>query len=137
MRITEEPVTPVRERSTGELVSDVLNQATALLRNEVRLARAEASDAVSRAATGLAMLGAALAFGIATLVLLLYTIAVILAAVGVPDSVAALLATIVGAGATGALAWAGLKRLEADKLLPERTMRQLRRDRAVVKEELQ
>lgn len=124
---------PTDNRSLGELVSDALNQLKALLRSEVQLAKAELSDKATKAAVALAMLAAGAAFAIATLVMLLFTVASLLAEADVPDGVAALLATLVGGGATAGLTWAGLQKLRIDTLVPERTVRQLHLDTAAAK----
>lgn len=124
---------PTDNSSLGELVSDALNQFKALLRSEVQLAKAELSSKLTKAGVALAMLAAGAAFALATIVMLLFTIFVLLAEAGVPVAVAALLATLIGAGATAGLCWVGLQKLKSDSLVPERTVRQLQDDAAAAK----
>lgn len=119
--------------SLGTLVSDALSQLRALLRTEVQLAKSELSKKASKAGLALAMLAAGAAFALATTVMLLFTVAALLADAGVPSGLAALLATMLGALVTIGLSWAGLQKLKAKALVPERTIRQLRHDAAAAK----
>ena len=48
----------------------------------------------------------------------------------------AVIAGIIGALVSAGLAWAGLQRLRADQLAPNRTMEQLQRDAMAAKEQL-
>jgi len=125
---------PPDQRSFSELVSDALTQMTALVRNEIQLARTEMAEKVSQASIGVGMLVASAGVAIAVLVVLLLAIAALLAAAGLPIWVAALLSAIIGAGLSAALAWAGVKRLKADALTPKRTIEQLQRDKLAAKE---
>ena len=128
-------VTPTPEqRSFSELVSDALSQMTALVRNEIQLARTEMSDKVSQASIGLGMLAAGAGVGIAVMVVLLLAVAALLAEAGLPIWVAALLAGLLGAAMAAALAWAGAQRLKAEALTPKHTIEQLKRDKLAVKE---
>ncbi len=124
------------EPSVGHLMSSVLGQASKLMRTELRLAQGEATDKVKKAGIGLGLLAGALILGLASVVMLLVTIMVVLAAIGVPVALAAFLALLLGLGGTAGLAWAGVQRLKADSILPRRTMRQLQRDRQMVKEQV-
>ncbi|MBA3325360.1 MAG: phage holin family protein [Rhodobacteraceae bacterium] len=117
-------------------MSSVLGQASKLMRTELRLAQGEATDKVKKAGIGLGLLAGALILGLASVVMLLVTIMVVLAAIGVPVALAAFLALLLGLGGTAGLAWAGVQRLKADSILPRRTMRQLQRDRQMVKEQV-
>lgn len=124
------------EPSVPDLMSNILGQATKLMRTELRLARGEVTSKVMEAGIGLGLLAGSLVLGLASVVMLLVTVMAILAALGVPVWLAAFLALLLGLGGTAGLAWAGLQRLKADEMLPERTLRQLQRDRQMVKEEV-
>ena len=122
-------------RSIAELFSDALQQFTRLIRTEFQLARAEIAAKASEAAMGIAFIaGAALAM-VAALVLLLLALAVWLTELGVPDPVAYLIAGMVGALTSALLAWTGMNRLKPGNLAPERTIVQIQRDAAVVREQ--
>ena len=121
--------------SVADLMSAALDQASALVRTELRLAQGEAVAKAKQAAVGLGLLAGALILGLASVVMLLVTIMVVLAEIGVPTALAAILALLLGLGGTAGLVWAGLERLKTDAMRPERTMRQLRRDRQMIKEQ--
>ena len=124
------------EPSVADLMKVGLEQLRAMLRGEARLARREVERKVKLAGIGLAMLAGALVLALAVVVMLLVTVMVILAALGVATWLAALLATLSGAAGAAGLAWAGLQRLKADHLLPQRTLRQLQRNRRAVEEQM-
>ncbi|WP_176562801.1 phage holin family protein [Paracoccus liaowanqingii] len=118
-------------------MSNILGHASKLMRTELRLARGEVTSKVKEAGIGLGLLAGSVVLGLASVVMLLVTIMAVLAALGVPVWLAAFLALLLGLGGTAGLAWAGFQRLKADEMLPERTLRQLQRDRQMVKEEVQ
>ena len=125
---------PPDQRTFSELISDALTQLTALVRNEIQLARTEMSEKVSRASIGLGMVAASAALAIAVLVILLLAIAALIAQAGLTTGLALLLVAILGACLCAGLAWAGVQRLKAESLTPERTMEQLHRDKRAAKE---
>ena len=130
-------VSAVEEPSVGDLISSVLGQASKLMRTELRLAQGEATAKVKQAGIGLGLLAGAVVLGLASVVMLLVTIMAVLAALGVPTWLAAFLALLAGLGGTAGLAWTGLQRLKVDAIRPERILRQLKRDRQMVKEQVQ
>jgi uncharacterized membrane protein YqjE len=122
-------------RSIAELFSDALHQLTKLMRTEFALARAEVANKANEAAMGIAFLvGGALAM-IAASVLLLLALAVWLVTLGIPDPIAYLIAGVAGALMSAVLGWTGMNRLKPRNLTPERTIKQLQRDAAVVREQ--
>ncbi len=126
---------PVDQRTNAELVSDALNLVTALFRSEIQLAKAEVAQKAKTAAMGLGLVAGGGILSVATLVMVLFTVAALLADAGLSTGVATLIATLLGAAATSGLIWAGLQRLKGEALVPERIMRQIRRDAAVAKEQ--
>jgi hypothetical protein len=120
-------------RSIRGLISDGLEQLTALLRNEIQIAKLEMTRKAATAAVPIAMIIGSLAFAIATVVMLLTTIATFFIAAGVGPGVSFLLATIVGGLLTGGLAWAGIQRLKSGTLMPERAVRQVKMDAQAAK----
>ena len=126
---------PSDSRPISELLSDALNQLSALIRTEIQLARTEIAGKAARAALGLAMLGGAMAVAIAALVLLLMSLAEQLDNV-MPKGLALLIAGLIGAAISGGLAWVGLQRMRAEELAPKRTIEQLQRDAAAAKEQV-
>jgi Putative Actinobacterial Holin-X, holin superfamily III len=122
-------------RSLGELLRDLANDTTRLIRDEIALARTEILDKVRQAGTGAAMIGAGAVLAIPALVLVLAGIAVLLAKV-MPPWVACLVVGIVTLAIAGLLAWMGLRNLSATSLAPERTAASLRRDAHLVQEKV-
>jgi|SwirhisoilCB2_FD_contig_81_557310_length_901_multi_2_in_0_out_0_2 Putative Actinobacterial Holin-X, holin superfamily III len=129
-------VMPPDDRSFSDLLADALNRLTTLVRTEIQLARTEISLKISKAATGIAMVMGSAAFAISGLVLILLAIAAWLDNAGLSRGVSNLIAGILGALVSAGLAWAGLQRLRADQLAPNRTMEQLQRDAMAAKEQL-
>jgi hypothetical protein len=126
---------PQETRPLSELLSDALNQLSALVRTEIQLARTELTAKAAKAGLGLAMLGGALAVSIAALVLLFMAIAEWLDDV-IPEGFSLLVSALIAAAVAGGLGWAGLQRLRAGELAPKRTMEQLQRDAAAAKERM-
>ncbi len=124
---------PTEDPPIGHLVSDALRQLRALLHSEVDLAKAELSMKATKAALALALLAGGAVFGLATTIMLLFTVAALLADAGMYTGLATLVATILGALVAAALAWVGLQKLQSGTLVPKRTIRQLRRDAAAAK----
>jgi hypothetical protein len=132
---------PKDDRSLAALFTDVRRDLSALVRQEIALARAEALEKVDQARTGAIALGAggvvalvglyflfqALAFGVAALLdgWLGGQIAVWLAPLLV-----GLLAVLIG----GAALRKGLRNLRTTSLAPRQTARSLQRDAELIKE---
>ena len=123
-------------RPFGDVIADLMTQVTRLFRKEIELARTEVSENVSSAISGLVMIVAGAVLLIPALVILLQGAVSLLIDLDIEPHWAAL---IVG-GATLLvgiiLAWIGIGKLKADKLLPKRTMEQLQRDAAVAKDQV-
>ncbi|HVR68373.1 MAG TPA: phage holin family protein [Verrucomicrobiae bacterium] len=126
--------TQTENKSLSELLSDAANNLNALVRNEVRLARAEFAAKVSRAAVGLAILVAGVAMIGAAMVLVLLALAGWLVEMGLSQPAAYLIAGLSGAAIGACLARIAVSRLKADGIAPTRTIEQLHRDALVAKE---
>ena len=124
------------KKPLSELVSDALRQLSGLVRTEIGLAKAELGDKAKQAACGGAMIGAAAVLALPSLTILMLAIAAIMVEAGVASWLAYLLTAIVGFAAAGVLAKAGLNRLKADLLIPNRTITQVQRDAATVREHI-
>lgn len=124
------------DRSFADLASSVLENASALVRTELRIAKAEMKESATKAARGLALLAGAVALGLATVMMSLVALLAILEALGMPVWLAAILTTLIAAAGTAGLALLGAKRLRADELVPERTLAQLNKDRLAAKEQM-
>ena len=126
--------TQTENRTFHELLSDAANNLNALVRNEIRLARAEFSAKVSRAAVGLATLVAGVAMIGAAMVLILLALAGWLVESGLSQPAAYLIAGLLGVAVGACFAWAAVSRLKAEGVAPTRTIEQLHRDALAAKE---
>lgn len=123
-------------KPVSSLVSEALQQLSRLMRSEAALAKAEVSEKARQAMRGGAMLGAAAVLAIPSLFILLMALAALLRELGLAASLSYLITAIVGFAVAAVLARMGLARLKADMLLPNRTLNQLHRDAATLKEHL-
>jgi uncharacterized membrane protein len=126
---------PKAERSIGSLFSDLARETSLLFRQEVALAKAEASEKVGRLGIGAGLAAAGALIAYAGLLVLLAAAVLGLSKVLEPW----LAALIIGAAVLivgGALAWIGKNRFTADNLVPRRTIRSLQDDAEWAKEQV-
>lgn len=121
------------ERTLSELTSDLASQAGELLRNEIRLARAEAMESVKdmgggivRAALGVALAGAAVTLALFALAYALGTV--------MPMWGAALIGAVIGGAIAYFLVKSGLKTASLSHVALPRTAEQVLRDLHIIKE---
>jgi uncharacterized membrane protein YqjE len=101
----------LRERSTGELLKQLSQETSTLVRQELELARAELSDRGRRAGAGAGLFGGAGAMGLVTLgALTAFLIAVL--DTGMRLWLAALVVAVVEAAITAVLAMRGRDRIK-------------------------
>ena len=117
---------PSRDRSLGELVSDLSSQTSELLRHELRLAKAELSANLADAGRHAALIGAGIAFGFAAVIAVAAAIALLLVEQGVvPWLAAAITAALLGFAAY-ALAQSGISALRKKPIAPVETIHSLK-----------
>lgn len=125
------------DKSLATLFSDLTRDTVDLVRQEIALARAELSQKVSTAQGALSSMAIGAAVILAGLFLLLQAVVGVLERVLPPDMAPWLAPLMVGL-VVAVIGWvmlrAGRSQLDPDKLVPQRTMDSLRRDRAVVQE---
>jgi hypothetical protein len=121
------------ERSLSELAVDLASQAGDLIRNEIRLARAEAMDSVKhmgggiiRAAIGVAFAGAAVSLG-------LFALAYALGE-SMPMWAAALIGAVIGGVIAYLLIKSGLKAASVKTIALPKTAEQVGKDLRLIKE---
>src|SRR6266508_3836786 len=105
-------------RSLIHLITDVMNEFATLFQTEIRLVRAELNEKANRLAGSGALIAAGAVAAIVALVLLLQ----------------ALVRWLAIGGIAAALIMRGIHDLKATKLVPYRTIQQVRADFATVKE---
>jgi hypothetical protein len=117
-----------RDESTGQLVKDLSQDISALVRQELQLARAEMTQKGKQAGAGAGLLGGAGAFGLAVLGGSMATIILVLDTF-MPNWLAALITTLVYAAVGAVLAIRGRDRLkEVGAPVPERTKESVKED---------
>ncbi len=119
---------PQRERSTGDLVKDLSEQASTLVRQELALAKAEMAEKGRMAGAGAGMLAGAAVAGL--LMLGALTAFLVLALdEGMPAWLSALLVTALWGVVAGVLAYIGREKLkEMGKPVPEKTVESVKED---------
>lgn len=121
-------------RDAPHLFVDAFRQFSSLIQNEVQLAKAELKANLSRAGTGVAFLAIAAIVALVALNVLASALVAAIAATGLAVGWAAL---IVGGGLLvlcAILVIAGKSRLSASALEPSRTIENVERDMASIKE---
>ena len=135
--MTETDSHDLRERPVGELLRQLAQETTTLVRQELELAKAEVSQKGKKAGLGIGILGAA---GVVALLALgALTAFFILALDGVmPAWLAALIVALVYGAIAGVLALVGRERVqEVGKPVPEQTVETVKEDVEWAKTQMQ
>ncbi len=120
--------------STGELIARLSEQSSTLIRDEMRLAKAEFGEKAKHAGVGLGMFGAGGLLGFFGLAAAIATAIIALALVW-PAWMASLAITLVLFIIAGIVALVGKKQVKAaGSLKPERTIESVKQDAAEIKE---
>jgi uncharacterized membrane protein YqjE len=114
------------DRSLGELFSDLSQQTAELIRQEMRLAKAELSEKAADVGRHAMMIGVGIAFALAAVVTLAGAIALLLVEFGVVPWVAALLAAAAMGAVAFLLAQSGISALKQKSIAPVETMHSLK-----------
>lgn len=126
--------TEPRSRSTSELLSDIFEHLSNLVRGEVALARAEIEENVRSAGVGIGLIVAAVVLAITSLNVLSAALVAGITALGLAAGWSALAVGLLFAMVAIALARKGADALKPSSLAPDRTMRNVRRDAQTLKE---
>jgi hypothetical protein len=125
------------KRTIASLFTDVIAETTELFRAEIHLIRAEIRQSADRLAHSGTLIGAGTIAALATLFLLLQAVVAWLAFAGVPERWGyTIVCVVIGVLAAGLLL-KGIDNLKVTKVVPERTIEQLKADFATVKEHVQ
>ena len=129
--------TDKNDKSLGTLFSELTRETVDLIRKEIALARAEMSEKVTSAQTGLTSIAIGAAVLLAGLFLILQAV-VNGVAMLLPPEMAPWLAPLLVGAVVAVIGYMMLKggssKLHADKLLPHRTMDSLSRNKTLVRE---
>jgi uncharacterized membrane protein YqjE len=118
----------LRKRSTGDLVKELSQQVTELVREEVALAKAEMAEKGRKAGPGAGMLGGA---GVAALAALgaLTAFLILVLDLAMPSWSAALIVTVLWGVVAGVLYLQGREKVrEVGKPIPEKTVESVKED---------
>lgn len=118
----------LREHSTGDLVKQLSQQVSTLVRQEVELAKAEMGEKGRKAGIGLGMFGGA---GVSALLALgsLTAFLILVLHQAMPAWAAALIVTVLWGAAAGVLALQGREKVkEVGKPIPEKTAESVKED---------
>lgn len=126
------PDQPTVFQAVGETVA----RASELIQLEIRLAKAELAEKSVHLKAGLAALVLGAVFFTVGLFVFAQTLIVLLVGLGMSPLAASLIVAVVFAGVGVALVASGRKELDAGTLVPQRTIDDLERDGALVKEKL-
>ncbi|MCV2868861.1 phage holin family protein [Defluviimonas sp. WL0002] len=122
------------QRSTGDVLKDLLQQITRILRGEVALARAEVGQSVREAGRGIALVVAAVVIALSALNVLSAALVTALVELGLtPMWAAAAVAALLCAVAL-IFAVLGIRKLQPSHLAPDKTVENVRRDADRIKE---
>jgi uncharacterized membrane protein YqjE len=114
------------DRSLGELFSDLSQQTGELIRQEMRLAKAELSEKAADVGRHAMMIGAGIAFALAAVVSLALAVTLILIELGVVAWLAAVIATVAMGVTAFVFAQSGLSALKNKTIAPVETMHSLK-----------
>jgi len=117
---------PRMDRSLGELFSDLSQQTAELIRQEMRLAKAELGEKAADVGRHAMMIGVGIAFALAAVVALAGAVALLLVQFGVVPWVAALLAAVAMGAVAFLLAQSGISALKQKSIAPVETMHSLK-----------
>jgi uncharacterized membrane protein YqjE len=118
----------LRERPVGELLKQLSQETTTLVKQELELAKAEMAEKGKQAGTGIGLFGGAGVTGLLALISLTVTLIYALAT-GMDDWLAALIVTALWGAVAGVLALTGKKKVqEAGPPVPEQTVESVKED---------
>lgn len=124
----------ISDRSTGALLSDALHQLTGLVRGEVALAKAEVEESVRAAGMGIALIVAAVVIALSALNVLSAALVSGLVELGLAPVWAAVAVAALLCAVAAVFALLGARSLKPSRLMPRKTVANIRRDAATIKE---
>lgn len=134
--MTRENINGLREQPIGELLKQLSDDLSALVRQELKLAQAEMTEKGKKAGVGVGMFGGAGVVGLLALGALT-TCLIAALATAMEVWIAALIVTVIYAAAAGALALNGKDRVsQATPPLPEQTIQTVKEDAQWAKTQL-
>jgi len=124
------------DRGIGTVFSELIGEIGALVRNEIRLAKAEVAEKLRSMAIGLVLTMAGLFLLILALVFLLQAAVGGLMLLGLNFALASLVVAVVAILVAGAVAWFGISLLKVGRISESKTAQQIKRDAATVRSQV-
>lgn len=121
-------------RDISTLLGDALSQVAKLFQNEVDLAKAEFNEKVRKIGGALGFMVGGAVLVIPALTMALFALSAALISAGWSQPISYLASAMVAGIIAGVLIGIGISRLDAKKLAPQETLRQLVKDKDTVKE---
>jgi uncharacterized membrane protein YqjE len=115
-------------KGVADLAGDVLDDIVALFRTEIELLRVETSEKIRAAALSAAFIGAGAVLLAATIVLVLQAAIAFLVQLGLSYLAAILVVAAITLIAGLAVLWFGMRGLATPRLMPMKTLDQIRKD---------
>ncbi len=125
------------DRSLGDLFSELTRELTQLVRQEAALAKSEIAQKASEVTKNVGFLAAGGAIAYAGFLALIAGFIIVLAELGLPWWIAALLVGAVVSAAGYFLVQKGLAALKQSSLTPDKTLASLKEHRETMKEHMQ
>lgn len=122
------------ELSTSELVGQALSQSSTLIREEVRLARAELVESASKAAVAVGLLVGAIVICLVSLNVLAAALVAALTELGIAGGWSALIVGVLFAVVAYLMAQKGIHDLKVSNLAPKRAIDSVKRNAEAVKD---
>lgn len=131
-RLVGQPAAGESERTVGQLVSDASHDVSALVQNEIKLAKAEVTKGLSVGGKGAALLAVAAFLALLGLIFLFHTLAQVIA-VWLPVWAGYLIVTGVLFLIAALLGLLGVKALKKAKPIPQKAIRNAQETVAAIK----
>lgn len=124
--MTQQPQPARQDRSLGELLAELTQEITTLVRQEITLARVEMADKATNIGKQLGLLAVGGALAYSGVLAIVAALVIILASAGLPWWASALIVGVIVAGIGGALVKKGLDAIKGQDLVPRQTMETLK-----------
>ncbi len=115
-----------QDRSLGELLAELTQEITTLVRQEISLARVEMSDKVSNIGKQLGLLAVGGALAYSGVLAIVAALVILLANAGLPWWVSALIVGVAVAAAGGMIVKKGLDAIKGQDLVPRQTLESIK-----------
>jgi uncharacterized membrane protein YqjE len=124
--MTQQSPPAKQDRSLGELLAELTQEITTLVRQEITLARVEMADKAGNIGKQLGLLAVGGALAYSGVLAIVAALVIILATAGLPWWASALIVGVVVAGIGGALVKKGLDAIRGQDLVPRQTIETLK-----------